>query len=99
MTPITDGCIQLEESVFVTDTFSESFRKSFGENAAEFLADFHAKYVPERIVIDMPCPDLLGVYTYRIDAEYTEILTKRAPLCIGEYGAAYIVVWERGDRP
>ncbi|WP_186319924.1 hypothetical protein [Bacillus pumilus] len=50
-------------------------------------------------MIDMPCPDLLGVYTYRIDAEYTEILTKRAPLCIGEYGAAYIVVWERGDRP
>ncbi|WP_162860218.1 hypothetical protein [Bacillus safensis] len=49
-------------------------------------------------MIDMPGPDLLGVYTYRIDAEDTEILTKRAPLCIGEDGAAYIVVWETEER-
>lgn len=94
MTSITDGCIQLEENVFVTDTFSDSFRKSFGENAAEFLAELHTKYVPVRLAIKGPGPDLLVVYTYRIDAEDAEILTQRAPLCIGEDGAAYIVVWE-----
>lgn len=93
------GCIQLEENVFVTDTFSDSFQKSFGENAAEFLADLHAKYVPDRLAIEGPGPDLLCVYTYRIDAEDAEILIQRAPLCIGEDGAAYIVVWETEERP
>lgn len=86
MTLITDGCIQLEENVFVTDTFSDSFRKSYGENAAKFLADLHAKYVPDRTAIKGPGPDILVVYTYWIDAEYMEILTQRAPLCIGEDG-------------
>lgn len=94
-----DGCIQLEEGVFVTDTYGYSFRKSFGENAAEFLAHLHAKYVPDRLTIEGPGPDLLCVYWYRIDAEDMEILTQRAPFCIGEDGAAYLVVWETGERP
>ncbi|MFE0302935.1 MULTISPECIES: hypothetical protein [Bacillus] len=98
MAPNIDECIQLEENVFVTDTYSDSFRKSFGENAAEFLADLHAKYVPDRLVIKGPGPDLLVVYTYRINAEDKEILTQRAPFCIGEDGAAYLVVWETEGR-
>ncbi|MEK5298635.1 hypothetical protein [Bacillus sp. FSL R5-0659] len=99
MAPNIDECIQLEENVFVTDTFSDSFRKSFGDNAAEFLADLHAKYVPDRIAIKGPGPDLLVVYTYRVDSGDKEILSQRAPLCIGEDGAAYIVVWETEGRP
>ncbi|UNY40666.1 hypothetical protein KLEB271_gp110 [Bacillus phage vB_BauS_KLEB27-1] len=95
MTLITDGYIQIAENVFVVDDGSASFRKSFGENASEFLAGLYRKYEPERYAFEQFGDYILCAYEYQISDEDSKILTQRAPFFIGEDGAAWLVVYER----
>ncbi|MGI1828775.1 hypothetical protein ACRPLG_02775 [Bacillus safensis] len=94
MTLDITGCFKLAENVYVSGSTSRNIRKSLGDKASEILTHIHESYAAERVAIESFDDFSLCVYTYRINAQDSKIMTQQLPGYVGEDGSLSIVVWE-----